>query len=169
MLIKTLIIIACLTFNTLKIEAAEHHTQSLRFEDYPAKRLKQNTKLASKITLTTAQAKRYRTVISEEGKLGANFAGHYRLVIWGCGTDCRSFAIVDRATGIAHTPDSIRLVTGAIGNDQPRLDFRQDSRLLVINGAINEQEEGSFFYEWTGRDLKLISRSPLNKENVDVE
>ena len=41
----------------------------------------------------------YRTRISEEMKTGPNFAGHYALVIIGCGTACRFAYVADVSTG----------------------------------------------------------------------
>lgn len=41
----------------------------------------------------------YRTRISEEMKTGPNFAGHYALVIIGCGTSCRFAYVADVSTG----------------------------------------------------------------------
>src|SRR5262245_33590984 len=39
-------------------------------------------------------ARNYRTAIRSGMKSGPNFAGHYTLVVWGCGTSCSSFAVV---------------------------------------------------------------------------
>lgn len=44
-------------------------------------------------------AKRYKTVISREVKEGINFAGFYRFVSWGCGSNCFESAIVDLRNG----------------------------------------------------------------------
>jgi hypothetical protein len=169
--VSTALMLLCLNVGAETMAAGSDlaSTPPLLFEDYPAKLLLPNSRLAAKVTLATAQARRYRTVISEGGMQSVNFAGHFRLVTWGCGTDCRSFAIVDRTTGIARTPDAIQCITGAMGNDQDRLDFRPDSSLLVVNGFINEEEEGSFFYEWTGSELKLLRRLPLVKESIETE
>lgn len=136
------------------------------FEAFPAKTLTSPHKYASKIILATPRSKRYRTIISLEGRKEPNFAGHYRVVTWGCGTDCHGFAIVDRVTGIAFTDPSIEYVAGAMGNNEPRIDFRSNSRLLILNGLINDDREGKFFYEWTGKGLRLINRAPLLKEDL---
>lgn len=45
------------------------------------------------------EARMYRTVINAEVEEGANFAGHYRLATWGCGTSCYGYAVVDLRTG----------------------------------------------------------------------
>lgn len=141
-------------------------TFSAGFEAYPAKAVKFPNRYASKVILTTPRSRRYRTIISLEGKKEPNFAGTYRVVTWGCGTDCHGFAIVDRITGKAFTDPVIEYVAGVMGNDQPRIDFRPDSRLLILTGLINDDLEGQFFYEWTGKGLRLINRAPVTKDNV---
>lgn len=51
-------------------------------------------------------AREYKTVISETEAKGSNFAGHFTLATWGCGTDCVGYAVVDTETGkiIAYNP-----------------------------------------------------------------
>ena len=44
-------------------------------------------------------AREYRTVIRSQMRLGPNFAGHYRVVVWGCGSSCAMFAAVDLNSG----------------------------------------------------------------------
>jgi len=41
----------------------------------------------------------FRTTISNQVAEGANFAGHYTVATWGCGTSCTGYAIVDVITG----------------------------------------------------------------------
>lgn len=135
------------------------------FDDFSVKSDKHPRKYTSKILLVTARSKLYRTVISLEGKKEPNFAAHHRLVTWGCGTDCRGFAIVDRVSGRVYTAPAIEYVAGAMGNSDLRIDFRADSRLLVLSGLLNDDLEGKFFYEWTGESLKLLKRTPLVKED----
>lgn len=44
-------------------------------------------------------ASRFRTVISEAVDSGANYAGHYTIASWGCGTDCFGYAVIDLLSG----------------------------------------------------------------------
>lgn len=46
-----------------------------------------------------SEAKLYYTRITESVKKGANFAGHFRLATWGCGTDCFGWALVNLNSG----------------------------------------------------------------------
>src|SRR5579864_9188908 len=41
----------------------------------------------------------YRTSIREAAKRGPNFAAHYVVAEWGCGSGCHDFVIVDLSTG----------------------------------------------------------------------
>lgn len=72
------------------------------------------------------EAKNFRTAITDSYKQGANFAGHYNLASWGCGTDCFGMAITD-------------LITGNILDYSPvhegyYLDgYKTDNRLIVLN------------------------------------
>ena len=49
--------------------------------------------------LETADARRYRTRLRQGAAKGPNFNGHYRLVSWGCGTNCIGWAVIDLASG----------------------------------------------------------------------
>jgi hypothetical protein len=59
-------------------------------------------------------------------------------------------------------------VNAESGRQQPEFwaaRFRQDSRLLVIVGAPNEDEarDGVTYYEWTGSRLKLLRFVPRSQ------
>ena len=152
-------------WNLANAATADKANTPPRFEDFLVEPAGNVDQFASRISMASAQAKLYRTVISLEGQKEPNFAGHYRLITWGCGTDCRGFAIVDCKTGVARTIKGLEYVGGAMGNDQPRIDFRLDSRLLIVNGVISDNREGSLFYEWTGKGVKPLLRLPLLKED----
>jgi hypothetical protein len=69
-------------------------------------------------------SKMFITRIRETYKSGkANFAGHYYLTDWGCGSPCQMCVIVDLVSG--------RIYDGpgaALGYE-----FQKDSRMLVVN------------------------------------
>jgi hypothetical protein len=57
-------------------------------------------KLAAPDFKTDPAAWLYRTQIRTQCKTeGINFAGHYTLAIWGCGSSCKVIAVIDRITG----------------------------------------------------------------------
>lgn len=113
-------------------------------------------------------AKTFRTVIREDMKHGPNFAGSYRVIVWGCGTSCTQFAVINLRTGNAITVPGLRSLSGVhfeVASFLPRTDseagllrFRKDSRLIVLLGALNENDskEGAFYYVLKGQKLELV-------------
>ena len=133
-----------------------------QFSEFPA----QTVKITSpkKPILSSNLARRYKTIISNSMADEPNFAGHYRVVAWGCGTDCRGFAIVNLLSGKTYTLPSLESVDGVMGNDEDRLSYRPDSKLFVINGLRNEVDEGKFYYLWKNGKLNFLSKYPLIKD-----
>jgi hypothetical protein len=130
-------------------------------------------------TKTAVIGRRYRTVLRNGIKSGANFAGHYAVVNWGCGTSCSSFAVVNLKTGKVITPGGISAVSGDhldSSVDEKFLPdglqlgwgyrFRLDSRLLVLVGALNEDEawEGAYYFLLEKDQLKPIHRTRVEKK-----
>ncbi|TKC86985.1 hypothetical protein FAZ69_19590 [Trinickia terrae] len=145
---------------------------SRSFADYPAASGNAQPQAATHPVLTSKKAQLFRTVIRNEFSEPANFAGHYRVAIWGCGTDCRDFAILDKDTGSVYTMPGESEVNGVMGNDDERINFRMDSKLFIISGCFNENESclnkpEKLFYEWTGKTLRLIGRCRLDVESVN--
>lgn len=67
--------------------------------------------------------------IKEGCEEGINFAGHYTLIYWGCGTACQSGVIVDRKTGKIYDG----FVT-SLGSE-----FQKDSKMIIMNvGALDK-------------------------------
>jgi hypothetical protein len=103
-------------------------------------------------------AKEYRTVLRREISKGPNFADHYRVVVWGCGSSCAMFAVVNLKTGRVITPTGFSVVSGvhlATDDFLPRAEsdswgfrYRKDSKLLVVLGALDEDDarEGAFYF-----------------------
>jgi hypothetical protein len=92
-----------------------------RFDDHPAGDTFTGT--PAPVDLASAEgARRFRTVLREGAAQGPNFAGHYTVVQWGCGSPCQSFAIVDARTG---------RVTFGNGSLTVGAEYRLDSRLLI--------------------------------------
>jgi hypothetical protein len=129
-----------------------------KFEDYPV-----NEKFRGEpasVKLTTPRTRMFRTMIREGAKEGPNFAGHYTLVIWGCGSDCKGFAIVDARTGNAYCFAEVLGVTTMPFQQLPSLDYRIDSKLLVVRGWRFQQRGkavgGEYYYKWESNRLKLL-------------
>jgi hypothetical protein len=67
-----------------------------RFEDYPVTAIFKGVPAPPKLRPVD---RLFRTRIREGVAKGPNFAGHYTIADWGCGTGCVSIAIVDASDG----------------------------------------------------------------------
>lgn len=74
------------------------------------------------------QLDRLKNGIASAAKKGANFAGHYAVVEWGCGSNCQEHAVVDVATG--------KTIAFGIASEAG-LKFTADSNVIVSNPAGN--------------------------------
>lgn len=69
------------------------------------------------------EAYKYRTLLKEGIKKGANFADHYIIVSHGCGTDCYVHWIIDVGTG--------KVITRV--NSELGASYQLKSALLILN------------------------------------
>jgi hypothetical protein len=105
--------------------AQRKRSQPPRFEDYRVG--ERFTGIPAAVDLRShPKARLFRTMLREGAKKGPNFAGHYTVVTWGCGSDCRMIAVVDARTGRVYIAPFT--VSPGIGED-----FRSDSRLFIAN------------------------------------
>jgi hypothetical protein len=121
------------------------------------------------------RVRRFRTVLRQGATHGPNFAGHFTIVGWGCGASCLQFAIVDVISGRVSFPIGIESVsTTHVGNDVGEVDiafnalrFRIDSNLLIVLGAINENDssEGIRYYSWNETTLVPV-RTILSRKQM---
>lgn len=130
-----------------------------RFESYPVDSIYHGR--IAPVNLRSARgAREFRTVLREGAAGPADFAGHYRVVEWGCGSPCHTFAIVESSSGRVVMP-GLAAMSG--------IAYRADSRLLVVEPPedvveLCEEEwmkpicEGvySYYYLWDGSHLALI-------------
>ena len=131
-------------------------------------------------------AKRYRTVIREEMTHGPNFAGQYRVAVWGCGTSCARFAVVNLRTGRVITlkgTDGLSYVDFNTDNFLKETDsesygfrFKKDSGLLVLVGTLiphhsvkGKVEEGASYYVLKDEELHFIHRTPVTHRTCREE
>jgi hypothetical protein len=117
-------------------------------------------------------ARQFRTVLTAGAAKGPNFAGHFTVVGWGCGSACLAWAIVDATSGKVYFDKIARVVSAAnvgenpvepgVNGDFDVLRFRRDSDLLVMLGAPgeDEQRDGVNFYRWDGSALQLLDFFP---------
>jgi hypothetical protein len=88
-------------------------------------------KLASPDFSSNPEAKQFITRIKEGCKEGVNFAGHFTLVYWGCGTACQYGVVVDRKTGKIYNK-----YMSSMGSK-----YRKDSKLIIMESGFLEGTE----------------------------
>jgi hypothetical protein len=118
------------------------HSNVPQFEDFP-----ETEKWAGspvKVVLDRTPVRMFRTQFRLASLQPPNFAGHYRIAIWGCGTQCLEGGMVDLVTGRVVELPSLSSLRGK-GPEYWRLcdsafqpsgiESRANSRLLIIRCA----------------------------------
>ena len=94
----------------------------------------------------------FRTRIRRAAKKKVNFGGRYRLVFWGCGTECSSGVLINLANGRI-----FQLPTAEWGYE-----FRPDSLLLAENPPSNKAGVNRpdyawpVYHHWNGKKFILL-------------
>ena len=111
--------------------------------------------------LRTPKDREFRTRIRDGAKEGPNFAGHYTVIIIGCGTECASFVIVDAATGRVFSRAQREYTCGPI--------FELDSRLLATDVCSPIPTKcNRAFWEWTGTELNFLARIVIDCKDIGL-
>jgi hypothetical protein len=148
-----------------------------RFGDYPAKLYAGANALPD--LRSEARSRRYRTQLRNWAEEKPNFAGHYILATWGCGTGCTEIAVIDAISGKVFHPSGARtnyiedvdpevlveVKEGERRSDFGALRYRADSRLLILFGAPNSRTEnkGISYFVWDHDRLtriRLVRKAP---------
>jgi hypothetical protein len=115
-------------------------------------------KLANPDFRTNKDAYGFRTQIRIQCRqYGINFAGHYTLVIWGCGSDCQDIAIVDRIDGKIYYSDGKPIINILAEG----LKFQPHSRLIITNTGLLERHKG---YVGCLHDINVESLEWINNK-----
>jgi hypothetical protein len=137
-----------------------------KFSDYPVPQIYQGKPAAP---ILSKSQREYRTVIREGAKSKVQFAGHYTIPVFGCGSGCEDFYIVDSANGRVYDGFAVSELPIAWqekhGSENERLEFHPQSRLLKVNGCPNETNCGFYDYAMVdGVGLRLVRKELLPKE-----
>jgi hypothetical protein len=138
-----------------------------QFSDYPVQDIYRG-KPASPVL--NKNQRRFRTVIREGAKSKVEFAGHYTIPVFGCGSACTDFYVVDSISGRVYDGFVVAELPGAwLEKHGPenvdRMEFHPNSRLLQINGCPGETNCGFYDYAMVdGVGLKLVHKELLPKE-----
>jgi len=164
--------------------AATCSAQLPRFEDHPVTKIFMGTPAPP--ILATPQQRLYRTRIREgvakgagvwrdgQEQPGPNFAGHYIIIEWYCGSPCAMNAVVDAITGKIYGPPmshGLDLPGIAPGDPAPCarwgpaiVKFRIDSRLMIVEASPDLPEDKinyRHYFLWENNRWKLLRRIPL--------
>ena len=122
------------------------------FEDFPAESVFQGKPA---VPVLKRDLKRFKTVIRQQAASGPNFAGAYTIVTWGCGSNCQHSVLIDAKKGTAYV----------LGVTELGLEYRKDSRLLVLNPDTEIPLEETVFTDskprylvWDGKTMHDIAR-----------
>ena len=154
-------ILLCTLVLGLGLSAFAQGSRVPAFNQYPARVERVRTKAIN--FKRNPEARRYRTVLTEALRDGINFAGHYVVATWGCGTACQIGAIIDARTGDVFWPKELAGIYTIF--DEP-IRHRANSRLIVISTvpATKADNREDSYYEWKNNRLRLI-RSVVLKTN----
>jgi hypothetical protein len=142
--------------------------QRPKFSDYAVREIYSGTPAVPKLS---QDQRTFRTMIRRGSNKKVEFAGHYTVPLWGCGTSCNQFAVVDSVTGTVYdVPFSIVEFPGAWfdshdADTYKRMEFYPSSRLMKINACPNERDCG--FYDYVivaGKGLELVRKELLPKQ-----
>ncbi len=138
--------------------AAAERPTTPSFSDYPVA-LTFRGKVAPVDISSDPDARRFQTRLREGEQDGPNFADHFTLVTWECGTDCNVIAVIDAMTG----------AVAFGGGFDVGISFRRDSRLVILNPPElvaqgwqfpNDCEQPGIpettYLEWTGKAFTTI-------------
>lgn len=132
---------------------------TLRFEDFPAKIFQRKPAKNIQIQPNDSWARAVKPDIREAMKRGADFAGHFSVVLVNCGNACIAARMVDLRTG------QLFWIPGGYELD---LEYHVESRLMRV--AWKEPSEDAMCvrqdFEWTGR--KFVKRYE-DPEKADVD
>jgi hypothetical protein len=157
--------IFCATLALVSLLSAQAKENPPRFEDYPVK--VEKVEKPAKPILVTKRDHVYRTVIRQGAAQGVNFAGHYALVQWGCGTGCAMFTVVDAKTGKVYDPSA-----NAIADDasyefpDDHLQFKANSTLLIVAGCPDDKDCGIYYYEFSKDRFALLQKAPAKRREA---
>jgi hypothetical protein len=116
----------------------------------------------------TLNSRTYRTKIREAVAAGPNFADHYTLAIWGCGSSCAMFSIVDANDGRVYDfPFGVSWVDEALAG----VNFHRNSKAVRIVGQLNEDGDSKDrWYVWDGKALvRKSERLPCHMETQNCD
>jgi hypothetical protein len=134
----------------------------LKFGDYAVKETFEGK--PARPLIVEKNHRSFRTVIAEAAAKGPNFAGHYTVAEWGCGSGCMSLAVVDATTGkVFSAPFQILtmpLVQGEEAHEFKGAVYRLKSRLFIADGCQEDKSCSTTYYEWKNDKFEVLRVEP---------
>jgi hypothetical protein len=114
-----------------------------RFEDFPVS--EKWSPPPALLKLTTPSERMFKTRLTNAAKEPPNFAGHYRVTYWGCGSECSAGALVDLQTGDAFPlplakPNGTgweKWIMCTASFEGTGDEFHIESRLMIVRCGLN--------------------------------
>ena len=118
-----------------------------QFEDFPVTTVYKGPHAPVDLS-SNPEAATYRTRLREGAKKPPNFAGHYVLVDWGCGTQCAVYMMVDAKNGSVF--DAPQALMGA--------EYRVNSSLFIAAADVGPTDDSypGRYYHWSDGKFNLI-------------
>ncbi|MDC8771717.1 hypothetical protein [Roseateles albus] len=159
-------------YNEYTIRPVDIPSDAPMFEKFPAEVFAGSN--AAPILHGDPKTRMFRSRLARWAKERPNFAGHYILATWGCGTECTQISIIDALTGrIYHPPgvstnvavnvhESLLEGGGDLWHAAGAIKFKPDSRLLILIGMPEERVEnrGVSYYVLENNKLRRIRFVP---------
>jgi hypothetical protein len=160
-------LLVCLALPSSMSLAQSSSPRTPQFIDYPAQPMR-----SGKASLRlSADDLMYRTRYRNIHRGEPNFAGHYGVMVVGCGTDCTFLLVLDYQTGRAvnlgvpqgealRSCDDHYLDTEGLRVENDYY-FQLDSRMMVVGGRTNDNAcSARFFVERSGH-MELVREISL--------
>ena len=128
------------------------------------------TENPAKPVIIDSETREYRTRFRKTNRMAVNFAGHYVVSSFGCGTgSCTSYIMTDVKTGKgSFVPfGGVAQCLPSPGEDReplyPDVSFQAGSRLMVVSGTTFTEDDDKclvrYYVEQNGK-LKLVHSKP---------
>lgn len=135
---------------------------SLKFEDYAVKKVFNGT--PARPIIVKKEHQEFRSAINDAAAKGPNFAGHYTVAQWDCGSSCLGMAVIDEATGkvfpAPFTTLTMPFVDGEDAHAFKGLVFDLKSRLFIADGCPEDKQCATNYYEWKDESFKNLRMVP---------
>jgi len=138
-----------------------------RLADYPAQPTLKGK--PAEPVLSTPRARMFRTQLRRQAAMGPNFAGHFRLALWGCGAGCGYVAVVDSLTGEVFMPElTFDTVSARPGRKAcpHSSDFELTSELFIAQGEVGDKV-GRHYFHWKDGSFRLVHFEPTCVDSDD--